>query len=283
MKAVLYTTLALLAFAANSVFCRLALGNGDIDAAGFTLIRLFSGAMVLSVVVLLTHRRDSQRSKGSWSSSWMLFIYAICFSYAYISLDTGTGALLLFGSVQITMIAISLRNGNHLHASEWIGLAMAFLGLCYLVLPGISTPSANGFILMTIAGIAWGIYTLRGKASSNPLADTGYNFIRTLPLQLILLSVAYPMISLTTQGVILAILSGVVASGIGYSIWYLALPLLSTTQAAVLQLSVPIIAAFGGLIWIGEGITQRLMISAVLTLGGILLVIMGRRYHQRPG
>ncbi|MDH5184310.1 MAG: DMT family transporter [Gammaproteobacteria bacterium] len=280
---ILYTSLALIAFAANSVLCRMALGEQSIDAAGFTIIRLLSGAIILGLILLMTHKPNNKHSNGSWSASLMLFIYALCFSFAYISLDTGTGALILFGSVQFTMITISLFSGTRLHYSEWLGLTIAFFGFVFLVLPGISTPSGTGFILMTLSGIAWGIYTLKGKGSNSPLSDTSYNFIRTLPLLLILLSISYPMISLSSKGIILAILSGALASGIGYSIWYLALALLTSTQAAVVQLSVPIIAAFGGVFWMQEPITERLMLSSTLILGGILLVVLGRKYLLRKG
>lgn len=281
IKALLYTGLALIAFAANSVLCRMALGEQSIDAAGFTIIRLLSGAVVLGLILVITRRREVKRAKGSWSASMMLFIYALSFSFAYISLDTGTGALILFGSVQFTIITISLFSGTRLHYSEWLGLAVAFFGFVYLVLPGINTPSATGFILMTLSGIAWGIYTLMGKGSSSPLSDTGYNFIRTLPLLFVLFSFSYPMLSFTTEGLLLAILSGTLASGIGYSIWYLALPLLTSTQAAVVQLSVPIIAAFGGVMFVNEAITERLAISSAVILGGILIVVLGRRYLLR--
>lgn len=281
IKPFIYTSLALLAFAANSVFCRMALGEQSIDAAGFTIIRLLSGAIVLAIILLLRRTPESTRSKGSWSASLMLFIYALTFSFAYISLDTGTGALILFGSVQITMISVSVYRGTHLHSSEWIGVTVAFFGFVYLVLPGIGTPSGTGFTLMALSGIAWGLYTLKGKGSHSPLSDTSYNFIRTLPLLLILFVMAYPMLTLSPEGLLLAILSGAIASGIGYSIWYLALPLLTSIQAAVVQLSVPIIAAFGGVIFVNEPITERLAISTGLILGGILLVVLGRKHLLR--
>lgn len=278
LNAILYTSLALIAFAANSVLCRLALGENTIDAGGFTIIRLISGAMVLGLILLFTRSSGNKQSKGSWSAAFMLFIYAVCFSFAYISLDTGTGALLLFGSVQLSMITISLFLGARLHYSEWLGLGIAFYGFVYLMLPGISTPSATGFILMSLSGIAWGIYTLKGKNSNSPLTDTSYNFIRTLPLLIILFLLSYSSFSFTKDGVILAILSGALASGIGYSIWYLALPLLTATQASVVQLSVPVIAAFGGVLFVNEPISTRLIISSMLLLGGILVVVLGRKY-----
>jgi len=208
----------------------------------------------------------------------MLFIYAICFSFAYVSLDTGTGALILFGAVQITMILVSLLSGNRLHLSEWMGMALAFAGFVYLVLPGVSTPPLVGFLLMTSAGIAWGIYTLKGRDSENPLLDTAYNFFRTLPLILVLMIVALSRSQISMEGIVLAMLSGGLASGVGYTIWYAALRGLTSTQAAVVQLSVPVIAALGGILFVSERISLRLSISSIMILGGILIVVLGRYY-----
>lgn len=278
LKTLIFTTLALIAFAANSVLGRLALGGNSIDAASFTIIRLLSGALVLLVVLQLHLDKKSLSSKGGWFASMMLFLYAVTFSFAYITLDTGTGALILFGSVQITMILLSLISGNRLHLSEWIGVAIAFGGFVYLVLPGVSAPSVVGFLLMTIAGIAWGIYTLKGRGSNNPLMDTAYNFSRTIPLVIILAIITVQNVHYSSEGILLAVLSGGIASGVGYTIWYSALRGLSATQAAVVQLSVPVIAGFGGVIFVSEAITLRLTLSALLILGGILLVVMGRYY-----
>lgn len=283
VKTILFTGFALTAFAANSVLCRLALGEKSIDAASFTSIRLLSGAVVLLLILKLSSLKLSNKdnvapSRSNWISALMLFTYATAFSYAYITLDTGTGALILFGSVQITMILLSMLGGNRLHISEWAGVLVAFSGFVYLVLPGVSTPSLTGFVLMTVAGIAWGVYTLRGRGSENPLADTTQNFIRTLPLVIILALITLQQAQLTSTGVILAILSGAVASGIGYTIWYLALAGLSASQAAVVQLSVPVIAAFGGVIFVSEAISLRLTISSTMILGGILIVVLGRYY-----
>jgi len=208
----------------------------------------------------------------------MLFIYAVCFSFAYISLDTGTGALILFGAVQITMILVSLLTGNRLHLSEWVGMALAFSGFVYLVLPGVTTPPLVGFLLMTSAGIAWGLYTLKGRGSVNPLVETAHNFFRTLPLILILVIVALSRSHLSMEGIVFASLSGGLASGVGYTIWYAALKGLSDTQAAVIQLSVPVIAAIGGIIFVSESVSLRLSISAIMILGGILIVVLGRYY-----
>jgi drug/metabolite transporter (DMT)-like permease len=277
-KTFVFSTLALLAFAANSVLCKLALGNNSIDAASFTAIRLLSGALVLLFILRFGKSTRGMTSKGNWVSSVMLFLYAITFSFAYISLDTGTGALILFGSVQLTMIVFSVILGNKLHRSEWLGIFIAFTGLVYLVLPDVSTPSFMGFLLMTVAGIAWGIYTLQGKDSINPLKDTAYNFLRTTPIVLILLTVTFYNAHYSFEGIVLAILSGAIASAIGYTIWYLALSGLSATQAAVIQLSVPVIAALGGVVFISEVLTLRLILSASLILSGVLIVILGRHY-----
>lgn len=279
VRTIALTVLALIAFAANSVLCRLALGEPSIDAASFTIIRLVSGAAVLFIILAFSRGTKTRGSGGgNWPSALMLFIYAITFSYAYISLDTGTGALILFGSVQITMILLSMLGGNRLHLIEWLGVLLAFTGLVYLVLPGVAAPSPGGFILMAISGIAWGVYTLRGKGSRSPLADTGQNFIRTLPFVAIVALLTVWQAELTAMGILLAILSGAVASGLGYSVWYLALNGLNATQAAVVQLSVPVIAAFGGVIFVSEAITLRLSVSSMMILGGILIVVLGRNH-----
>lgn len=282
LKTSLLTALALVAFAANSILCRLALGTEAIDATGFTVIRLLAGASVLLAILGMQHQRmqgtNSKVKSGSWFAAAMLFIYAATFSFAYVSMDTGAGALILFGAVQLTMIAVSLIRGNRLFWVEWLGVILAFAGFVYLVLPGLGTPSLTGFILMALSGIAWGFYTLRGQGSTNPLRDTSYNFIRTVPMAIVLLVLMMSQLQLSTQGVILAVLSGGIASGVGYTIWYSALRGLSSTQAAVLQLLVPVIAAMGGVIFMGEAITSRLLFSGVMILGGILLVVIGRYY-----
>lgn len=281
VKIIIFTGMALIAFAANSVLCRLALGESTIDASSFTVIRLLSGAMVLLAIISIKGNKTDSSAKGSWSASLMLFLYAITFSFAYITLDTGTGALILFGSVQITMILLSLISGNRLHITEWAGVTIAFIGFVYLILPGVRTPSAMGFLLMVVAGIAWGIYTLKGRSSDVPLRDTAYNFLRTLPLIIIVAIITVKNAHYSYEGVLLAVLSGGIASGIGYTIWYMALGGLSATQAAVVQLSVPVIAALGGIIFISETVTLRLIVSATMILGGILMVVLGRYYFGR--
>lgn len=273
--------MALIAFAANSVLCRLALGNDAIDASSFTIIRLLSGTIVLLIIMVATRNITDASTKGSWVASFMLFLYAIAFSYAYISLDTGTGALILFGSVQITMILLSLISGTRLHFTEWAGVIIAFTGFVYLIMPGVTTPSTIGFLLMTVAGVAWGIYTLKGRSSKNPLFDTAYNFLRTTPLVILLAITTINNANYSSEGILLAVLSGGITSGIGYTIWYIALGGLSSTQAAVLQLSVPVIAALGGVLFVSEAITFRLSVSAAMVLGGILMVVLGRYYFPQ--
>jgi len=280
-KTAILTGLALIAFAANSVLCRLALGNEAIDAASFTVIRLLSGAIVLFLIIRFTQKNTELSTNGSWIASLMLFLYAITFFYSYISLETGTGALILFGSVQLTMILLSLISGTRLHYTEWAGVIIAFTGFVYLILPSITTPSSVGFLLMAVAGIAWGIYTLKGRGSQNPLMDTAYNFLRTIPLVILLTIFTISHANYSSEGVLLALLSGGITSGIGYTIWYIALGGLSATQAAVLQLLVPIIAALGGVIFVSEAITVRLTISAAMVLGGILMVVLGKYYFTQ--
>jgi drug/metabolite transporter (DMT)-like permease len=282
LKTSLLTGLALIAFAANSVLCRLALGNGAIDASSFTAIRLLSGAVALFIILSLKGSiKESNKgtsSKGSWSAAFTLFLYAITFSYAYLSVDTGTGALILFGSVQITMIILSLISGTRLHFIEWSGVILAFTGFIYLVLPNITTPSIDGFMLMTVSGTSWGIYTLKGRGSKNPLMDTTYNFLRTIPFVVLLAVFTLQNMAYSSEGIVLALISGAITSGVGYTIWYIALGGLSSTQAAVIQLSVPVIAAIGGVIFVSETITIRLVISATIVLSGILMVVLGKYY-----
>ena len=282
MKTAFYTLLALVAFAGNSVLCRLALGEDKLDAASFTAIRLFSGIVVLVLILLISQRNKTIASKGSWSASLMLFIYAITFSYAYISLETGVGALILFACVQITMILVGLFLGDKLHSIEWLGVIVAFIGFVYLVMPGVSAPSFSGFVLMSVSGIAWAGYTLLGKNSSNPLSDTTFNFLRTSPFLILLIAVTAQNASLSNTGIFLAIISGGITSGLGYTIWYKVLKDLKSIQAAVLQLLVPVLATFGGIIFANESFSLRLAVSTMMILGGIVAVILGKNYiHQK--
>lgn len=277
-KTVLYTLIALIAFAGNSVLCRLALNENIIDAASFTSIRLFSGAIFLLVLVFATTKQGLDLKKKNWPSAFYLFLYASAFSFAYITLDTGAGALILFGVVQVTMICVGILKGKKLLLVEWIGLFVAFLGLVILLLPGSSAPSLLGFALMSLSGLAWGFYTLAGQGSKTPLVDTANNFLKTLPFVAVLMLFTLNDVQLSSQGVLLAVVSGAITSGLGYAIWYLVLTLINVTHAAILQLSVPIIAAFGGVIFAGERITIQLTLSSVLVLGGVLIVILGKQY-----
>jgi len=279
VKTFALTLLALVAFAANSVLCRLALGEQSIDAASFTLLRLLSGAIVLVLILKLRDGGKIVPTKKSWTAGLLLFLYAATFSYAYLSLETGTGALILFSAVQITMVFGSILSGERLHRLEWFGMTLAFSGFVYLVLPGVSGPSATGFALMTCAGIAWGGYCLIGRNSATPLADTAGNFLSALPLAVLLLLVSLQSGHYTLAGIALALLSGGIASGGGYTIWSMALRGLTATEAAVTQLSVPLLAALGGLLFVAEAITLRLAVATVLILGGILLVVLG---HSSP-
>jgi drug/metabolite transporter (DMT)-like permease len=298
VKIILSTTLALIAFAGNSVLCRLALGNGQIDAASFTSIRLLAGIVVLLGIFGVVNRSQAQiqshtnlqtdsqtspqtkpqNSRGSWRAATYLFVYALAFSFAYISLDTGTGALILFGTVQLTMILIGLLNGVKLTAPEIAGVLVAFWGLVYLVMPDLSTPSLAGIALMAASGIAWALYSLAGRGSVDPLGDTTFNFARTLPMVMVLIAVSLHSANLSLTGITLAFVSGSITSAIGYTIWYIALRGLSEVQAAVLQLLVPVIAAIGGVMFADEAISNRLVIASVLVLGGVLAVILGRQY-----
>ena len=281
MKTLLFTALALVAFAGNSVLCRLALKDGAIDAASFTWIRLLSGIVVLLLLFSQSKTSTAAPSKGSWKAAFMLFLYAITFSFAYTLLDTGTGALILFASVQITMILAEFMSGKRPLWAEWVGVAMAFMGFVYLVLPSVSTPSLSGFLLMCLSGVAWGYYTLAGKGSRFPLSDTAFNFTRTLPLLALLFAFTFHDIQANADGIILAVISGGLTSALGYAIWYVALGGLSGIQASVLQLLVPVIAALGGVLFAGEVLSMRLMVASAIILSGILVVILGKYFSLR--
>jgi len=272
----LLTTLAMIAFASNSLLNRLALGQKTIDAASYTTIRLISGAIMLFAITRLQKKNGQPVLNGSWLSAAFLFLYAITFSFAYISLTTGTGALILFGSVQITMIVIALISGERPRVLEWLGLLFALGGLVYLVFPGLSSPPLLGSILMTIAGIAWGFYSVRGRGSQNPLTATAGNFIYAVPMILLLRLVTLSNIHITREGILYAALSGALASGVGYVIWYAALRGLTTTRAAIIQLSVPVLAAWSGVIFLSESLSVRLIVAAVTILGGIGLTALSR-------
>ena len=273
----LYTSLAMVAFASNSLLNRLALGRESIDAVSYTTIRLMAGALTLWLLASLQKNSTGPKIRGNWLSAAMLFLYAIAFSFAYLSLSAGTGALILFGTVQMTMIFVALRSGERPHLLEWLGIFLALSGLVYLVMPGLRAPAPLGSALMIMAGIAWGVYSLRGRGSGSPLGDTAGNFIRAVPFIIIVRLVMLDNVHLTQSGILLAVLSGALASGIGYVIWYTALAGLTATRAAIVQLSVPVLAAWGGVAFLAEDISLRLILSGAFILGGIALAIAARR------
>jgi len=266
------TSMAMLAFAGNSILCRVALKHTAIDPASFTTIRLISGALVLWLIV--NFRRDASSATGNWPSALALFVYAAGFSFAYVTLSAGTGALLLFGAVQVTMISAGLWSGERLHGWQVIGLLLAFAGLTGLMMPGLSAPPLLGSALMLAAGVAWGIYSLRGKGAGDATRVTAGNFMRSVPMTLLLALVLYQRSNLDVNGILYAMASGALASGVGYAIWYTVLPALKNTSAASVQLSVPVIAAVGGVIFLAEPMTLRLLLTSTAILGGIALVIV---------
>ncbi len=266
------TALAMLAFAGNSLLCRMALRHTSIDAASFTTIRLVSGAAVLWIVVQATRR--SQTGDGTWWSAAALFGYAAAFSFAYTTLPAATGALLLFGAVQATMIGVGIWRGERLRGAQMAGLALAIAGLLVLLSPGLSAPPLMGSLLMLAAGVSWGIYSLRGRAAGDPTRVTAGNFLRACPIAIALNLLMHQSASLDGAGIWYAVLSGALTSGLGYAIWYTALPALRATTAASVQLSVPVLAALGGVLMLGEDFTLRLAAASVAILGGIALVIL---------
>ena len=275
MRIVLLTMVTMVAFAANSILCRLALGEATIDAASFSALRLLSGALTLWLLVTL--RRGPTTLGGSWTSATYLFLYAVPFSFAYESLATGTGALILFGAVQATMLLAAVLSGERPGWLQWLGLITALGGLVYLVLPGVSAPDPLGSALMTVAGVCWGFYSLRGRAATDALGDTAGNFARSLPLVALVSAASLSDMRVEAAGAMLAVASGALASGVGYAIWYAALRDLTASVAATVQLSVPVIAAVGGVIFMSEAVTLRLAIASGLILGGVALALLSRR------
>ena len=269
------TALAMLAFAANSVLCRLALADGDCDAATFTVLRVASGAAMLAVVNLL-RRRGSGWQSGRWDAAVCLALYAGGFSFAYLQLDAGTGALILFAFVQATMILAAVIGGERPRFIAWLGILVAVSGTVYLFLPGLSAPSAMGAGLMGSAGLGWGFYSLRGRGVVNPIGATGGNFLRATLLVLPLVFLWPPQGLPSLRGGLAALASGMLTSGLGYVVWYVVLPRLAGTRAAVVQLTVPVIAAMGGVLLLDEAVTLRLALSAGAILGGVGLVFVGR-------
>jgi drug/metabolite transporter (DMT)-like permease len=298
----LYTALALVAFAANSLLCRLALGGGAIDPASFTTVRLVSGAAMLLAVGAARHgglggpdrlrqgyggppklHAKAERSlhQLGWRSAIALFLYAITFSFAYVSLTVGTGALILFGAVQTTMLLAALRSGERPRPLEWIGLVVAIAGLAYLVSPGIAAPSAFGSVVMAASGVAWGWYSLWGRRGADPIGETTTNFARAVPLTAVASLFSVGVVHMTATGAVSAALSGAIASGLGYVAWYAALPRLSATRAATVQLATPVLTAAGGVLLLSEPLSARLGISGVLILGGIALAVFSRLREEQ--
>jgi drug/metabolite transporter (DMT)-like permease len=263
------------AFAANSLLTRAALGTGAIDAVSFTTVRILAGAAMLAAIVGAS-RIVRGGVGGDWLSAGTLFVYAIAFSAAYLSLSAGTGALILFGAAQVTMIVAGLRSGERLSASGWLGFAAAVAGVVYLVAPGVTAPPALGAALMAVAGIGWGVYSLLGRRDVDPLTATAGNFVRSAPLVLVLSLVFFIRASGTWKGLALAAVCGAVTSGLGYVVWYTALRGLTSTRAAAVQLSVPALAALGGVLFLSERFTWRLLLSSAAILGGIALVLARR-------
>ena len=281
---ILFTAFALIAFAANSVLNRLALGNNAIDASSYVGIRLVSGAMTLWLINSLSKNRfrfvqslSFDSIKPRFVGAFYLFAYGIAFSFAYRSLNSGMGAFILFGTVQTTMLSMAVFKGERPHISEWLGLAVAIGGLIYLVFPGLSAPDPLGAVLMLIAGIAWAFYTLHGRGVKDPLETTALNFICSVPMVLLVNMAFIQKTHISTEGIVYAFISGALTSGVGYAIWYTALRGLTTTQAALLQLLVPILAALGGVIFLSENITTRLIIAGILIMAGVVLALTGKR------
>jgi drug/metabolite transporter (DMT)-like permease len=283
------TLVAMIAFASNSLLCRAALKQTSIDAATFTFVRIFSGAAALWLIMEFRRRLTVERTTshlverclglsvqraGNWLSALALFAYAAAFSFAYVDLSAGTGALLLFGAVQATMILWGLHKGEGLDAIQIVGFIIAVTGLIVLVFPSVSAPPLIGSILMLVAGVAWGTYSLRGKAEKNPASVTAGNFLRAVPLAAVLSMIFARWAHVDLAGVSYAIISGAITSGLGYVIWYSALLGLKAASAATVQLSVPVLAATGGILLLGEPLTLRYFLASIAILGGIALVVL---------
>lgn len=273
------TAVTMIAFAANSILCRLALNEPHIDPSSYTVVRTLSGALMLYIILLMRSGRIRPFS-ASWPGTAALFVYIEFLSFAYVSLETGAGALILFGAVQLSMFAFALWYGERLSPISWFGLVLAILGLVFLLSPGLTAPDFTGAILMAISGAAWGVYSLIGRGAGNPLEATASNFIYTAPLVLLTGVIFLADFNMSLYGAFLAALSGAIASGCGYAIWYAALAGLTSSQAAIVQLSVPVIAAFSGTLFLSEAVTWRLLIASAMTLGGVAIVL-SERWHKR--
>lgn len=277
MRLFLLTALTMIAFAANSVFARLALGDGAIDPASYTLIRVAAGAITLVLLVAAgKNGRARLKRSNSWWSAIALFGYAAGFSYAYITLETGVGALILFACVQATMIGWAVLYGDRPLPLEWVGLVAAFGAFAWLVSPGLAAPDPIGALLMVLAGVAWGAYSLRGRGSDDPLAGTAGNFVLAVPMAVALAIIGSTSASISPFGLLMAIASGALASGAGYALWYHVLGALTATQAGIIQLTVPVLAALGGIVFLGEPLTARFAIASLVILGGVAVAILAR-------
>jgi len=276
-RTILFTLAALIGFAANSLLCRMALADRHIDAASFTGVRLASGAVVLALLAWSRPRADARA--GSWSSAAALVLYAAPFSFAYLRLGAGVGALVLFATVQATMIGWGIVRGERPRALVWVGLVLALAGLVALTLPGVTAPDPLGTVAMIVAGVGWGAYSLRGRtAVGDPLVETAANFVRSVPfaIAIVLAQAVFAQLQTDARGLALAIASGAIASGLGYSLWYAALRGLTATRAAVLQLVVPVLTAAGAVGLLGEAVDGRLVVAGAVILVGVGLAIRGR-------
>ena len=271
MTQLLLTAFALVMFAANSLLCRMALGDGTLDAASYASLRLVSGALVLWSITKFRDSGQQKGDQGNWTSAFYLFLYAVPFAFAYNGLTTGTGALILFGCVQLTMLLIAWRAGERPSTGQWAGLVVAFGGLVYLLLPGLQAPPTVPALLMILAGVAWGLYTLRGRGAGDPLLLTTGNFARAVPMALVVSAIALPWSNVSWTGIVFAVLSGAIASALGYVAWYAALKQMTATRASTVQLVVPVLAALSGVLVLSEPFGLRLGIATVLVMGGVVL------------
>lgn len=295
IQTAILTLLSVTAFATNAIICRWALDDQWIDPVSFTSLRLGSGAAMLFIVMSWFAWRKRHHlstpdaankvaTKGSWKAAFILFAYAIAFSFSYVTITTATGSLILAAVVQLTMLGYAVRAGDKLHRAEWIGVGLALAGLAYLMYPKLTTPSWWGLVMVVISAYSWALYSLNGRQSKNPMSDTAYNFYRTLPMIAVasLLAMLFEdHVYLTEYGVTLAVISGAVTSGLGYILWYTALPHLSSSLASGSQLLMPLIAAFGAAWLIDEPLTLSFWVAALLMLGGLALVLAGRHQHRK--
>lgn len=277
LKTAIAASVTMVAFAFNSLLARAALGPELIDPASYTTVRLLAGAIVLFALVTIRPGKPETPSSGSWQSALWLFVYAVLLSFAYITLETGVGALILFAAVQGTMIGWGIYSGERPSLLAWIGNVAALAGFIYLVLPGtLNAPDPFGAVLMFFSGVAWGIYSLRGRGAGDPLGTTATNFIYSVPMTLVLSVIFFTQFDVTNNGIILAAISGGITSGMGYALWYTALKGLTATKAAIIQLTAPVIAAIAGVILLSEAVTSQLVVGSILIVGGVATAILAK-------